>query len=86
MNPHGFPSRMTIGKMIELIGGKAGLLDGNFRYGTAFGGDKVSAISEVLISKGYNYAGKDYVTSGLFLHPSPPLFLFTEKFYFVRKE
>lgn len=24
MNPHGFPSRMTVGKMIELMGSKAG--------------------------------------------------------------
>ena len=32
MNPHGFPSRMTIGKMIELLGGKAELLDGQRRY------------------------------------------------------
>lgn len=24
MNPHGFPSRMTVGKMIELLGSKAG--------------------------------------------------------------
>lgn len=28
MNPHGFPSRMTVGKMIELLGSKAGVLDG----------------------------------------------------------
>jgi len=27
MNPHGYPSRMTVGKMIELIAGKAGALD-----------------------------------------------------------
>lgn len=32
MNPHGFPSRMTVGKMIELIAGKAGLVDGFRRY------------------------------------------------------
>jgi DNA-directed RNA polymerase III subunit RPC2 len=25
MNPHGFPSRMTVGKMIELVAGKAGI-------------------------------------------------------------
>jgi len=34
MNPHGFPSRMTVGKLIELIAGKAGVLDGHFGYGT----------------------------------------------------
>ena len=37
MNPHGFPSRMTVGKLMELVGSKAGALDGNFHYGTAFG-------------------------------------------------
>ncbi|PIK58494.1 putative DNA-directed RNA polymerase III subunit RPC2, partial [Apostichopus japonicus] len=34
MNPHGFPSRMTVGKLMELLAGKAGLLDGQFHYGT----------------------------------------------------
>lgn len=34
MNPHGFPSRMTVGKLIELIAGKAGVLDGKFNEGT----------------------------------------------------
>jgi len=33
----GFPSRMTIGKMIELISGKAGVLSGKLRYGTVRG-------------------------------------------------
>lgn len=70
MNPHGFPSRMTVGKMIELLSGKAGVLDGRFAYGTAFGepygsADTVTACSEALIRRGYNYAGKDYLTSGI---------------------
>lgn len=65
MNPHGFPSRMTVGKLIELLAGKAGVLDGGFRYGTAFGGDKVADISEDLVRHGFNYAGKDYLTSGI---------------------
>lgn len=28
MNPHGYPSRMTVGKLIELLAGKAGLFEG----------------------------------------------------------
>jgi DNA-directed RNA polymerase III subunit RPC2 len=34
MNPHGFPSRMTVGKMIELLAGKAGVFSGKVQYGT----------------------------------------------------
>ena len=55
MNPHGFPSRMTVGKLMELLGGKAGVLEGKFHYGTAFGGSKVTDICEELVKNGYNY-------------------------------
>lgn len=30
MNPHGFPSRMTVGKLIEILAGKAGAVSGKF--------------------------------------------------------
>jgi len=70
MNPHGFPSRMTVGKMIELLGSKAGVCSGRFHYGTAFGepsglADRVDAISDTLVAHGFSYAGKDYLTSGI---------------------
>mmetsp|Transcript_18127 Transcript_18127/g.33118 ORF Transcript_18127/g.33118 Transcript_18127/m.33118 type:complete len:1156 (-) Transcript_18127:48-3515(-) len=70
MNPHGFPSRMTVGKMIELLGSKAGVCNGKFHYGTAFGepsnlADKVDDISETLIQHGFSYSGKDLLTSGI---------------------
>lgn len=65
MNPHGFPSRMTVGKMIELLAGKAGVLTGKLQYGTAFGGSKVEDMSRLLIECGFNYAGKDSLTSGI---------------------
>jgi DNA-directed RNA polymerase III subunit RPC2 len=65
MNPHGFPSRMTVGKMIELLAGKAGVLTGTQQYGTAFGGCRVEDASEMLIKAGYSYSGKDYMTCGI---------------------
>ncbi|XP_037499224.1 DNA-directed RNA polymerase III subunit RPC2 [Rhipicephalus sanguineus] len=65
MNPHGFPSRMTVGKLIELLAGKAGVLHGKFHYGTAFGGSKVQDVGEELIQRGFNYLGKDCLTSGI---------------------
>ncbi|ANZ76081.1 BA75_03066T0 [Komagataella pastoris] len=65
MNPHGFPSRMTVGKMIELISGKAGVLDGSLQYGTCFGGSDLKEMSQILIDKGFSYSGKDQLYSGI---------------------
>lgn len=31
MNPHGFPSRMTVGKLMELVSSKAGLMTGKMK-------------------------------------------------------
>ncbi|KAL8153604.1 hypothetical protein V2J09_011364 [Rumex salicifolius] len=74
MNPHGFPSRMTVGKMIELLGGKAGVSCGKFHYGTAFGepsghADTVEAISATLVKSGFSYSGKDFIYSGITGYP-----------------
>ena len=65
MNPHGFPSRMTVGKLIELIGGKAASLQGKFKYGTAFGGDRVQDMAEILVKNGFSYSGRDCLISGI---------------------
>lgn len=65
MNPHGFPSRMTVGKSLELLGGKAGVLEGKFHYGTAFGGSKCKDIQDELFKNGFNYMGKDVFYSGI---------------------
>ena len=65
MNPHGFPSRMTVGKLIELIGSKSAALDGKFKYGTAFAGDSPEDLGNILIAHGFSYSGKDLLYSGL---------------------
>ncbi|CAE7215078.1 rpc2 [Symbiodinium natans] len=65
MNPHGFPSRMTVGKMLELIGSKAAVLEGMFANGSAFGGTPAHEIYRTLISHGFAPTGKEYLTSGI---------------------
>jgi DNA-directed RNA polymerase beta subunit len=48
----------------------AGVLSGRFFYGTAFGepsglADTVDSMSAVLVEQGFNYCGKDLLTSGI---------------------
>ena len=69
MNPHGFPSRMTVGKLLELLVGKAGVYEGRQGYSSAFGEEHGSAdtdasASEALMRNGLNYTGKDILYSG----------------------
>ncbi|KAL5062199.1 hypothetical protein RYX36_023936 [Vicia faba] len=70
INPHGFASGMTTGKMIELLGGKAASCHNKFHYGNAFGegsghSDSVETISKTLIGHHFNYGGKDFMYSGI---------------------
>jgi DNA-directed RNA polymerase III subunit RPC2 len=83
MNPHGFPSRMTVGKMLELLSGKAGVLNGTLEYGTAFGGSKVDDMGQILIDKGFSYSGKDFVTSGI-TGESLPAYIFFGPIYYQK--
>lgn len=69
MNPHGFPSRMTVGKLLELLVGKAGVYEGRQAYSTAFGeefgsADTAEMASRALMANGMSYDGKDILYSG----------------------
>ena len=83
MNPHGFPSRMTVGKMVELVAGKAGVMAGKLQYGTAFGGSKVEDMADILIENGFSYSGKDFVTSGI-TGESLPAYIFFGPIYYQK--
>ncbi|KAL7558519.1 hypothetical protein ACA910_008114 [Epithemia clementina (nom. ined.)] len=71
-NPHGFPSRMTIGMLVESMAAKAGAMHGFFQNGTPFtfhetASDKVSIdyFGEQLQAAGYNYYGSEPLYSGV---------------------
>lgn len=65
MNPHGYPSRMTVGKLLELIGSKSAVLKGKYVYGDAFKANHLEELSKDLVEKGFSYTGKDILVSGI---------------------
>lgn len=64
-NPHGIPSRMSIGYLIELIAGKTAALTGQIIDGTAFSGQKAEYFEEQLKRIGFSSDGKETMYSGV---------------------
>ena len=64
INPHAFPSRMTIGMFVELIGGKAAAVRGSKFDASAFVGEKVGNVRAALEAAGYSYTGRQTMYDG----------------------
>jgi DNA-directed RNA polymerase I subunit RPA2 len=69
INPHAFPSRMTIGMFVESLAGKAGALHGMAQDSTPFKFDEtdtaVDYFGHQLMKAGYNYHGNEPMYSGI---------------------
>ncbi|KAI9775152.1 MAG: DNA-directed RNA polymerase I subunit RPA2 [Geoglossum umbratile] len=69
INPHAFPSRMTIGMFVESLAGKAGALHGLAQDSTPFRFDEESTAVDYfgyqLMKAGYNYHGNEPMYSGI---------------------
>lgn len=64
MNPHGFPSRMTVGKLKELMAGKSAVVKGTIHDSTVFGGTSLEEMESILIESGFHLKSKEIMTSG----------------------
>ena len=66
VNPHAFPSRMTIGQLVEVLMGKACAVYGGFGDCTAFTnrGPKDKAFGELLRRVGFNSSGNQVLYNG----------------------
>ncbi|RYP87351.1 hypothetical protein DL769_000555 [Monosporascus sp. CRB-8-3] len=69
INPHAFPSRMTIGMFVESLAGKAGALHGLAQDSTPFRFDEENTAGDYfghqLMKAGYNYHGNEPMYSGI---------------------
>ena len=64
-NPHGLPSRMTVGFLLELLAGKVGCLEGEIIDGTPFSGVGKEELESKLQSLGFRYDGKETMYNGI---------------------
>jgi DNA-directed RNA polymerase III subunit RPC2 len=85
MNPHGFPSRMTVGKLLECLTGKASIVHGrpDYGFGDAFRSHPLEEMSQVLVDHGFSWEGKDYFTSGITGEPLEA-YIFNGPIYYQR--
>ncbi len=63
--PHGIPTRMTMGHLLDLLGGKVGSLGGRFVDGTIFDAEKEGDLRSELLSYGFKENGTETMYNGV---------------------
>lgn len=65
MNPHAYPSRMTVGQFIEAIGGKAAAIRGEIVDGTPFANEEPKTLQQHIIDFGLQPGGREILYDGM---------------------
>jgi len=64
-NPHGIPSRMTVGYLMDVLAGKVAALSGTIQDASAFSGETVDSLEDNLKKLGFRQDGKEVMYNGI---------------------
>ncbi|MEM1620093.1 MAG: DNA-directed RNA polymerase subunit B [Fervidicoccaceae archaeon] len=64
INPHAFPSRMTLGQLLEAISGKLAAIQGRTIDASPFSKEPIEEIKMKLLSRGYSPDGRELMYDG----------------------
>ena len=64
-NPHGIPSRMTVGYLMDVLGGKVAALSGRIVDASSFSGETIDSLENNLKKLGFRQSGKEVMYNGI---------------------
>ena len=65
LNPHGYPTRMSLGHFIECLASKEAAETGHFVDGTPFNDYDIKSVSELMVKLGYSPFGTENMYCGI---------------------
>ena len=82
-NPHGIPSRMTVGYLMELLAGKIASLSGRIVDASSFSGEELGSLEEQLKKLGFRENGKETLYNGI-TGKKMPVKIFIGNMYYLK--